>query len=198
MIEREVPTTFTNNNDSLTFVLSNPNFATAQRIADVVNNQFGYTPRGDRYAKAVDAGQVEVKIPEFYKDNVVHFISRVEQLYVRPDTEARVVINERTGTIVMGHNVRISRVSVAHGNLTVTIATTEEPVQIGEDQMAIMENVEIDVDEEEASLMVLPKGASIADVVTGLNAVGARPRDVIAILQAIKEAGALHADLNII
>ncbi|WP_027338784.1 flagellar basal body P-ring protein FlgI [Halonatronum saccharophilum] len=197
LVEKEVPTTFTNNSDSITFVLSNANFATAQRIADVINNRYGYTPRGERYAKAVDAGQVEVKIPDYYKENVVHFISSVEQLYVRPDTEARVVINERTGTIVMGHNVRISRVSVSHGNLTVTVATTEEPVQVGEDEMDIAENVDLDVDEEEASLMVLPKGASIADVVTGLNAVGATPRDVIAILQAIKEAGALHADLNI-
>ncbi|MCK8816380.1 flagellar basal body P-ring protein FlgI [Natroniella sulfidigena] len=196
IVEEEVPMDFNTDNE-LTLVLSNPNFATAQRIADVINQEFGYTQDGGYYAHAKDAGQVEVQIPSYFRDRVVNFISRVEELEVRPDTEAKVVINERTGTVVMGHNVRLSRVSVSHGDLTVTIATTEEAVDVGEDEVEIIEEEEVDVEEEEASLVVLPKGADISDVVTGLNAVGATPRDVISIIQAIKEAGALHADLEI-
>ncbi|WP_408955181.1 flagellar basal body P-ring protein FlgI [Natroniella sp. ANB-PHB2] len=196
IVEEEVPMDFNNDNE-LTLALSNPNFATAQRIADVINQEFGYTQDGGYYAQAKDAGQVEVQVPSYFRDRVVNFISRVEELEVRPDTEAKVVINERTGTVVMGHNVRLSRVSVSHGDLTVTIATTEEAVDVGEDEAEIIEGEEVDVAEEEASLVVLPKGADISDVVTGLNAVGATPRDVISIIQAIKEAGALHADLEI-
>ena len=123
-----------------------------------------------------------------YKRQVVNFISRLEQLEVRPDTEAKVVINERTGTIVMGHNVRLSKVSVAHGNLTVTIATQEnvsQPDPFTDGQTEVTEETDIDVSEENSRLMVLPKGSSIADVVKGLNAVGASPRDIIAILQAL-------------
>jgi flagellar P-ring protein precursor FlgI len=199
LIEKEVPMSFTNNKH-ITLVLANPNFATAQRISDVINGTFGYTPQGGYYAQAIDAGQVEVKVPNYYENKVVNFISRLEQLEVRPDTEAKVVINERTGTIVMGHNVRLSKVSVAHGNLTVTIATQENVVQpdpFTDGQTEVTEETDINVAEEDSRLMVLPKGSSISDVVKGLNAVGASPRDIIAILQAIKQAGALHAELEI-
>lgn len=196
IVEEEVPMEF-NQDNRFTLVLENPNFATAQRVADVINQEFGYTQDGGYYAQAKDAGQVEIQIPSFFRDRIVNFVSRVEELEVRPDTEAKVVINERTGTVVMGHNVRLSRVSVSHGDLTVTIATTEEVVDVGEEEVEIIEGEEVDVTEEKASLVVLPKGAGISDVVTGLNAVGATPRDVISIIQAIKEAGALHADLEI-
>ncbi|PRX35746.1 flagellar P-ring protein precursor FlgI [Orenia metallireducens] len=199
LIEKEVPMSFTSN-EHVTLVLANPNFATAQRISDVINGTFGYTPQGGYYAQAIDAGQVEIKVPNYYENKVVNFISRLEQLEVRPDTEAKVVINERTGTIVMGHNVRLSKVSVAHGNLTVTIATQEnvsQPDPFTDGQTEVTEETDIDVSEENSRLMVLPKGSSIADVVKGLNAVGASPRDIIAILQAIKQSGALHAELEI-
>jgi len=199
LIEKEVPMSFTTN-EHVTLVLANPNFATAQRISDVINGTFGYTPQGGYYAEAIDAGQVEIKIPNYYDNRVVNFISRLEQLEVRPDTEAKVVINERTGTIVMGHNVRLSKVSVAHGNLTVTISTQDnvsQPNPLSNGQTQTTQDTQVDVSEEDKKLMVLPKGSSISDVVKGLNAVGASPRDIIAILQAIKQAGALHAELEI-
>ncbi len=195
-IERGLETQFTDG-ESFTLILSNPNFATAQRTTEVINNEFGYTPTGENYAQAIDAGRIEVQIPQSYRNNIVGFVSRIEQLEVRPDTEAKVTVNERTGTIVMGHNVRLSRVSVSHGDLTVTISTTQDVVEVGEDEAEIVEDEELDVDEQEANLMVLPKGSSVADVVEGLNAVGATPRDVISILQAIDQAGALHGDLEI-
>ncbi len=199
LIERELPTSFTTNNH-IVLLLSNPNFATAQRVSDVINGKFGYTPQGGYYAQAVDASQIEVNIPKYFRNRVVNFVSRVGQLAVRPDTEAKVVINERTGTIVMGHNVRLSKVSVAHGNLTVTISTdsnVSQPNPLAEGETEVTEDTEVDVNEEDNRLMVLPKGSSISDVVKALNAVGAKPRDVIAILQAIKRAGALHAKLEI-
>ncbi|MFO7820020.1 MAG: flagellar basal body P-ring protein FlgI, partial [Halanaerobacter sp.] len=203
IIERTVPNQFSRQ-ERVSLVLNEPNFTTAENIAKVINDNFGYTPEGDRYAKAVDAGQIEIKIPQHYQDRKVEFVSQVEKLNVRPDTDAKVVINERTGTIVMGHNVRLSKVSVSHGDLTVTISTENEEGddnQDGEDENQEnnqqQQNQDVDVDEEENRLTVLPKGASISDVVEALNEVGAKPRDVISILQAIKESGGLHADLEI-
>ncbi|WP_018248182.1 flagellar basal body P-ring protein FlgI [Orenia marismortui] len=199
LIEKDLPTAFSDNG-YIRLLLSNPNFSTAQRIADVINGNFGYTPQGSYYAEAVDAGQIDIKVPKYYKEKVVKFVSRIGQLSVRPDTEAKVIINERTGTIVMGHNVRLSKVSVAHGNLTVTISTQEnvsQPNPLAEGETAVTEDTNVDVTEEDSRLMVLPKGSSIFDVVKALNAVGATPRDIIAILQAVKESGALHAKLEI-
>lgn len=203
IIERTVPNQFSRHN-RISLVLNEPNFTTAENIAKVINSNFGYTPQGDKYARAVDAGQIEVKVPKHYQERKVEFVSRLGKLSVRPDTEAKVVINERTGTIVMGHNVRLSKVSVSHGNLTVTIVTENEaaPAEQGNqdqanNQQQQVQNQDVNVNEEENRLTVLPKGASISDVVKALNKVGAKPRDVISILQAIKQAGALHADLEI-
>ncbi|AGB42321.1 flagellar basal-body P-ring protein [Halobacteroides halobius DSM 5150] len=190
IIERVVPTKFTFG-DQVTLILSNSNFSTAQRIADVINNNFGYTPTGGAYAKALDASRVAVKIPQHFKNNKVNFISRINQLEVRPDTEAIVVVNKRSGTVVMGHNVRLSKVSIAHGNLTITIeAKQDKPAN--QNQQPNQEQ-----EKKKKRLVVMPKGASVSDVVKGLNAVGAKPQDIIAILQAIKQAGALHAKLKI-
>ena len=208
IVERTVPNQFSKE-DRVSLVLNTPNFTTAENISKVINSNFGYSPQGGKYAKAVDAGQVEVKVPQHYQDRKVEFVSRLGKLSVRPDTKAKVVINERTGTIVMGHNVRLSKVSVSHGNLTVTIETEPVPQennnqnQEGEENNNQQQNnnpqqdQDVNVEEEQNRLTVLPKGANISDVVTALNKVGAKPRDIISILQAIKQAGALHADLEI-
>ncbi|MGM0502654.1 MAG: flagellar basal body P-ring protein FlgI [Bacillota bacterium] len=198
IVEKTVPNKFSNNN-RINLVLKEPDFTTAENIAKVINNHFGYSPEGDEYAQAVDAGQVEVRVPQHYQERKVELVSRLGQLAVRPDTKAKVVINERTGTIVMGHNVRLSKVSVSHGNLTVTIATENEDEQPNQNQAA-QNNQNQDGEEEgeeEESVAVLPKGSNISDVVKALNGVGAEPRDIISILQSIKQAGALHADLEI-
>ena len=206
LIEKTVPNQFSNHN-RVSLVLNEPNFTTAENIAKVINGHFGYSPEGDKYARALDAGQVEVKVPDHYEKRKVEFVSRLGKLSVRPDTDAKVVINERTGTIVMGHNVRLSKVSVSHGNLTVTISTENEAVQPNQQnqdqnqqnnqQPQQVQNTDVNVNEEENRLAVLPKGSNISDVVKALNKVGAKPRDIISILQAIKQSGALHADLEI-
>ncbi len=187
----------------ITLLLTEPDFTTARRVADVVNSHFGYNPQGSAYAKAKDPQTVAVEIPNNFQGQRVSFISRINQLEVRPDTKAKVVFNERTGTIVMGHNVRLSKVSVSHGDLTVTIATNQEgennqqaPEQEEQNQANPNQQQEDEAGEEQQT-MVIPKGSTISDVVKALNGVGANPRDIIAILQAINQAGALHADLEI-
>ncbi|SJZ47719.1 flagellar basal body P-ring protein FlgI [Selenihalanaerobacter shriftii] len=199
IIEREVRTDFMNKGE-ITLLLDNPDFATAQRIAEAVNQRYGYNSDGNNFAQALDPGRVEVTVPSYFKDRSVSFIAEINKLPVRPDTEAKVVINERTGTIVMGHNVRISTISVAHGNLTITISTQEEvdqPPPLSEGETEKTQNTDVSAKEEKSNLLVVPKGSTISDVVKALNGVGATPRDTIAILQAIKQAGALHAKLEI-
>lgn len=182
-------------NGMLVWVLRSPDFTTVSRMADVINRVF--TPQT---ARAVDKGTVEVQIPESYRGRVVDFIAAVEELPVEPDAVARVVVNERTGTIVMGHDVRISTVAVSHGNLTVRIQSSEDvsqPLPFSNGSTVTTQSADIQAQEGSGSMTVLESGASIEDLVKALNAVGATPRDIIAILQAIKSAGALHGELII-
>ncbi|MGM0471959.1 MAG: flagellar basal body P-ring protein FlgI [Bacillota bacterium] len=197
-IERSVDMEFTDR-EQVTLLLENPDFATAQRIADAINQQYGYDSQGESFAQAVDPGRVKVKIPNNLQGREVSFVAQVNRLSVRPDKEAKVVVNERTGTIVMGHNVRISTVSVAHGNLTVTITEEQQvsqPPPFSEGDTETTTDTEVETEEEEGQLLVLPKGSNISDVVKALNSVGATPRDTISILQAMKSQGALHAKLE--
>ena len=178
----------------ITILLDNPDFTTAGRITDVINSNFGYTAEGRPYARAESPQAVSVQVPSHFERQQVEFISRIQQLEVRPDTEAKVVFNERTGTVVMGHNVRMSRVSISHGDLTVTVAGEEEPQELDPD---IEDPMLEEEDEDDGATMMMPRGSSVSEVVQALNAVGAEPEDIIAILQAIDRAGALHADLEI-
>lgn len=135
-----------------------------------------------------------------YTGDVVDFVSKINSLEIRPGLESRIVINERTGTIVIGHNVRISTVSVAHGNLTVTITSRQEvsqPASFSEGQTVVTEKTEISVNEEGAHFAVIPANNTVQDLVAALNAIGAAPSDIIAILQEIKAHGALHAELEL-
>ena len=153
-----------------------------------------------KIAKASSPARVKVDVPSEYEDEPVNFISQINNLEVRSSMNAKIVINERTGTIVMGHNVRISTVSVAHGNLTVTISTTEEvsqPEPLSEGETETTEETDITVEEEEGHMTVVESKGTIQDLVTALNTIGATPRDIIAIIQQIKAAGALHAELEI-
>lgn len=180
----------------ITLLLHQSDFTTSSRVAAVINQVF--TPDT---ARAVDGSAVEVKVPASYSERVVEFVAMLAELPVVPDTGAKVVINERTGTVVIGHRVRISTVAVAHGGLTVRIQSTEtvsQPPSFSEGETVVTREVDVDVEEQAGSLAVLPSGASVDDLVKALNAVGATPRDIIAILQAIKEAGALYGELEII
>ena len=198
LVEKEIEADF--DKDKFTFVLDQPNTTTAQFMAQAINNRFQSLSGRPKLAKPLNAARVEVEVPREYKDNQVGFISQINNLEIRSNMDAKIVINERTGTIVMGHNVRISTVSVAHGNLTVTINTTEEvsqPEEFSEGETEVTEETDITVEEEEGHMTVVESKGTIEDLVTALNTIGATPRDIIAIVQQIKAAGALHAKLEI-
>lgn len=161
--------------DAISLVLNEPDFTTAFRIANVINNKF--TPNT---AKALDPSLILVKIPEDYREDVVEFIAGLEGLTLTPDTQAKVIINERTGTVVMGKDIRVSEVAVSHGNISLVVKKAEEEKETKEEKVVL-----------------IPPGVSISDIVSALNAVGATAEDLIAILQAIKAAGALHAEIII-
>lgn len=179
-------------------LLQNWNFETATLIAQAINDHFKHDTL---VAEPLNAGRVTVKVPTRYRNNIVAFISEVQSLQVRASMPAKVVINERTGTIVIGHSVRISTVAVSHGNLTVTISTqTDSAAHIDKNSVDLYgkTTVQVDVTEEKKQLLELKTGPTVSDVVKALNAIGASPRDIIAILQAMKEAGALYAQLELI
>lgn len=194
IVEREVPMTFSSNG-SISLALNQPDFTTASRISEMVNSVFGSiaTPR--------DPGTVDIAVPSDYLSNVVSFVAALEELSVTPDNVAKVIINERTGTIVMGSNVTIDEVAVAQGGLSIKITKdnqVSQPEPFSNGTTTKTTNTNIEVNEGKGSLIVLPESVSVGDVVNALNAVGATPRDIITILQAIKASGALHADLQII
>lgn len=182
----------------LDFLLNDWNFETASLVAQAINERFS---QETGIASPVNAGRVKVQIPATFRSNIVDFIAQVNGLQVRASMPAKIVINERTGTIVMGHDVRISTVAVAHGNLTVTISTqektTENKDEDGNTETITETTVQLNVTEEKKQLIELKTGPTVSDVVSALNAIGASPRDIIAILQAMKEAGALYAQLEL-
>lgn len=194
IVERDVAVQLVNNG-SLTLSLLQPDFTTAARISEVIDRRFGTV------SQARDAGSVVVSIPEDQTNNIVSFIAAIEELPVRPDAAAKIVINERTGTVVMGSDVAISEVAVAQGGLTVKISANKQvsqPPPFSDGQTVTVDQPSIEVKEQPANLVVLPATAQVGDVVKALNAVGATPREVISILQAMKAAGALHAELTLI
>lgn len=197
LVEREVPNVLAGKTQ-LRLNLSQPDFTTAARIAAAINGAFK-----EPVAQPSDAGSIAVNVPEAFRSRMVDFIASIEPLDVRPDLPARVVLNERTGTIVMGENVRINTVAVAHGNLSLIIKETAKVSQpspfskTGETK--VVPDTTIKVTEEGGKgLAVMNEGANIGDVVRALNALGVTPRDLIGIMQAIKSAGALQADLVVI
>ena len=175
--------------------LRNPDFTTARRLAQAVNAFLGTNA-----ARASDPGTVELKIPRGYEENVVGLLTDIEQLRIEPDQVARIVIDEQSGTIVMGENVKISTVAIAQGALTIRIteaAQVSQPgpfAEAGETQQVARTDVQVD-EGAEKKFAVVERGVTLQDLVNGLNALGIGPRDLITILQAIKTAGALQADI---
>ena len=195
IIEREVANDF-GSRDSLQFSLHNPDFNTAARIVDAINAQFAKP-----IARAEDAGTIEISIPDRYMGNTVPLLASLSTLEVEPDNEAKVVINERTGTVVMGEQVRIATIAIAHGNLSIVVRedlNVSQPQPFSDGQTVASPSTQLNVQEDANQLIVVPKGVSIGAVVNALNALGVTPRDLIAIFQAIKAAGALQADLEVI
>lgn len=196
MIEKEVLMPL-GGKDEIFISLRSPDFTTAQRMSWAINKGLGA-----ELASAVDAGKLSIKVPSSYRDDTVGFISRIESIDISPDSVTKVIVNERTGTVVMGENVRISTVAISHGDLSVEVKTQyiiSQPAPFSRGGETVVQPVtEADVQEERSRLIVLPESVTLGDVVRALNLVGVTPRDLVAILQAMKAAGALQAELEII
>ena len=195
LVERELPNVLADRSQ-LKLNLRQPDFTTAARTAAVINDHF----KTD-VASCSDPGSVQLTIPVAYRGRTVEFIADLERLEVRPDIAAKVVLNERTGTIVVGENVRISSIAVSHGNLTLLIRETpqvSQPQALSTGATVVVPRTDVKVKEETGGLALLREGTSIGEVVRALNALGVTPRDLIGIMQAIKAAGALQAELTII
>lgn len=194
IIEREIEFVL-NKLTNLRLALRNPDFTTAKRIAAAVNDFIGAPT-----AEPLDPSTVEIKIPAKYHGNVVELLTEVEQLQVEPDLAAKIIIDERSGVIVMGRDVRVSTVAVAQGNLTVTIGEApqvSQPAPFSQGQTRVVPRTRLGVQEDGKRFAVVRDGVSLQQVVDGLNALGIGPRDMIAILQAIKAAGAIQADIEV-
>jgi flagellar P-ring protein precursor FlgI len=180
IVEQEIPQMITDG-AHLNLVLAEPDFSTSARLATTINAVYPNS------AIALDQSTIAITIPNEYQSNLVGFVASLEELPIQPDTKARVIINERTGTIVIGADVRISTVAVAHNNLNVKV----DPAPV------IDQVLNLDGSTSGNQVVMLSGSSSVEDLVAALNAIGATPRDIIAILQAIKTAGALFGDLII-
>jgi flagellar P-ring protein precursor FlgI len=196
IVERGVPTTFARDG-SVHVELNNTDFGTAQNVATALNRRFGQGT-----ATALDGRVIQVRTP-MEQGSQARFLSQMEDLQVtRAPTVAKVIINARTGSVVMNRTVMIEEAAVAHGNLSVIINRQNEVVQpdtpFTQGQTVVVPNTQIEVRQDNGSLQRVSTSANLADVVKGLNALGATPQDLLAILQAMKSAGALRAELEII
>jgi len=195
IVEREISGAI--EGDAVCITLLEPDFTTASRLAESVKAVFGKFS-----ARAVDSSTVAVVVPDEAKADMVGFVAQLEHLRLEPDSVARVVINERTGTVVVGQGVQVSPVAVSHGNLIVEIRYWLEPSQpspfaeVGE--TVVVPRTETTVREETGAMAQLAGASNIEELVSALNGLAVTPRDMIAIFQAIKEAGALHGTLEII
>jgi len=194
-IEREIPFQF-NAMGELTISLNRPDFTTALRVAGAINHELG-----SQVASPADAGTIRIQVPETFRGNLVPLVAELEQIHIRPDNRARIVLAERTGTVVMGESVRISPVAIAHGNLSVQIKESKnvsQPTPFSQGETTVTDESKVNVTEEKQKLMILPEGANLGEVVRALNAIGVSPRDLITVFQAIQASGALQAELEII
>lgn len=182
--------------DSVTLTLRNPDFTTARRIAQAIN---AYVH--DSAARPSDPATVHVSLPDAYRGSVVNLVTDIEQLQIEPDQPARVIIDETSGIIVMGDNVRVSTVAIAQGNLTIRITEepqVSQPAPFGDGATVVVPRTDVAVDEQSnRKLGIVRDGVTLQQLVHGLNALGVGPRDLIAILQAIKAAGALQAEISV-
>ena len=190
--------------ETFSLTMHQADFTTALRVSDVINAHVG---KG--LASAVSSGQVQVTVPERFQGNIVQMIAQVEVLNVNVDVSAKVVVNERTGTIVMGEHVRLASMAISHGNLTIKVQTDfnvsqpNAPLALGRGaqtggKTVVTPDVGIDVEEEKSRVIQVDGSVTLGDLVKALNSVGVTPRDLVAVLTAAKAAGALQADLELI
>lgn len=194
LVEREIPATIVRNN-FVELLLREPDFTSASRVAAAINEKFTDS------AEAVDSTAVRVRLPEGLDGSPVDFIAHLQAVEVTPDSPARIIINERTGTIVATSRIRISSCAVSHGNLTISIATTltaSQPAPFSEKgETVVTPSTDTNVTESRGAMIPLPELPTVEKVAAALNSLGVTPRDMMAILQAMKHAGALQAELVI-
>ncbi len=174
IIERDIGQEFASRK-MFRLTLHNPDFTTAARVVKVINKELA-----GKFATALDAGTVDITSPPIYEGKGVEMLALIESLDINPDQAARVVVNEKTGTVVIGHGVKVSRVAISHGDLVVKVGGDGANKKDGD------------------KLMVLDEAANVGDIVKAMNKMGVTPKDLITILQSIKAAGALHGDLEIL
>jgi flagellar P-ring protein precursor FlgI len=194
IIEREIEFAL-NRLNQVRLALRNSDFTTAKRIAAAINDFIGTST-----AEPLDQSTVQINVPRQYAGNVVSLLTEIEQLQIEPDLAAKIVIDERSGIIVMGRDVRVSTVAVAQGNLTVTISETpqvSQPAPFSRGRTVTVPRTRIGVQEDGKKFAVVREGVSLQQLVDGLNSLGIGPRDLIAILQAIKAAGAIQAEIEV-
>ena len=194
LVEREIEFAL-NRLNQVRLALRNPDFTTAKRIAAAVNDFIG-----GPLAEPLDNGTVQVTLPKKYPSNIIALLTEIEQLQIEPDLPAKVLVDERSGVIVIGRDVRVSTVAVSQGNLTVTIAETpvvSQPQPFARGRTVVVPRTKVGVQEDGKKLAIVQEGVSLQQLVDGLNALGIGPLDMIAILQAIKAAGAIQADIQV-
>ena len=194
VIEREIDFAL-NRLNQVRLALRNADFTTAKRVAAAINDFLGMP-----VAESLDSATVQIAMPKEYTGNVVALLTEIEQLQIEPDMPAKIIIDERSGIIVMGRDVRVSMVAVAQGNLTVTISESpqvSQPAPLSRGSTVVVPRTRVGVQEEGKKLAVVREGVSLQQLVDGLNALGIGPRDLISILQAIKASGAIQADIEV-
>jgi flagellar P-ring protein precursor FlgI len=182
--------------NKLSLLLRDYDFATSQEVAQAINARFGAN-----WAHAVDGRRIEIPLPQTNRENVSHMLAQIEDLMVGVQEPAKVVVNERTGTIVMGQHVSLSACSVLHGNLAIEIATqfqVSQPQSLSQGQTTVVPQTTLRAKESAANRVELREGATVQELINGLQGIGATARDIVAILEAIKAAGALQAELEVI
>ena len=180
----------------LALLLRNYDFATSQKVAEAVNGRFG-----QNWARAVDGRRIEIRLPDTSRESVSRVLAQIEDLTVGVQEPAKVVVNERSGTIVMGQHVSLSACSILHGNLAIEITTqyqVSQPESFSQGQTAVVPQTTVRAKESIANRVELREGATVQELISGLQGIGATARDIVAILEAIKAAGALQAELEVI
>ena len=194
LVEREIAFDIAAQRE-LRLALRNPDFTTARRIADAINTAVGVPS-----AYASNPGTVVLRRPDTFAGDMVSLVGRIENLEVEVDTPARIVIDESSGIVVMGENVKVSTVAIAQGNLTISIQEdpfVSQPAPFSRGDTVVVPSTGVDVEEDQGGLVMVPGGVPLRQLVNGLNALGVTPRDMISILQALKAAGAIQAEIEV-
>ena len=195
IVEREVTSDLLNR-DHLELVLNESDFTTASRLESGINQKLG-----SGFARSLDGRTVSIRVPADYKNRMIDLIAELEGIQIETDHKAKVLLNERTGTVVIGRDVRISAIAITHGNLSIQIGTlydVSQPAPLSQGQTVVAPSQTVTAQEKNSNLVLLKDGSNVEDLVKALNALGVTPRDLVAIFQAIKAAGALQAELELI